>query len=144
MKAELRDWRRWAWIAIAVVAAFIIGFAWQGIRAARLDNRLEQTSQALTLHRLEAALAVAVFEAQRGSYEMSRLHASDFFSGVQSVAPNVPSAVRQDLMSILGERDQTITLLSRGDPEAADQLAGIYVRYRDARGRAEQALPRVR
>ncbi len=144
MRPELRDWRRWAWIAIAVVVAFIIGFAWQGIRAARLDSRLDETSQALSLHRLEATLAVAVFEAQRGSYEMSRLQASDFFSGVQSVTPRVPPAVRQDLTSILGERDQTITLLSRGDPEAADQLAGLYVRYRDARGRAEQALPRAR
>jgi hypothetical protein len=137
-----RDWRQWAWMAIAVVAAFIIGFAWQGIRANQLDGRLGDTRQALTLHQLEGSLAAATLESQRDSYEIARQHASDFFTGLQGATEDAPSGVRAELEAMAGQRDQIITMLSRGDPAAADILSGMYSRYREIRIRAEQQLRR--
>jgi hypothetical protein len=130
-------------MAIAVVAAFLIGFAWQSIRANQLDSRLGDTRQALTLHRLEGSLAAATLESQRDSYEIARQHASDFFSGLQGAVAEAPAGVRAELEAIAGQRDQIITMLSRGDPAAADILSGMYSRYREIRIRAEQQLQRA-
>lgn len=138
------DLTRWIWVAAAVVFAFVIGFGLQAIRARQIEARLDHTRQALMLHRLEGSLAAANFEARRGSYEIARQHASDFFTGLQGTIDQVPETARNDLTTILSQRDLVITLVSRGDPESDEVLAATYVNYRTVRQRAETALPRAR
>lgn len=141
---QARDWRSWVWVAAAVVFAFVIGFGWQSIRAGQIEGRLDQTRQALLLNRLEGSLAAANFEATRGSYEIARQHASEFFTGLQQAVDEAPEVARNDLTAILGHRDHVITMLSRGDPESDDVLAATYVDYRAVRQRAESELARAR
>lgn len=122
-------------LAGAVVLAFLIGFGWQAMRAGRLDDQLERTERQLAFTSLEATLGAAAIEADRGSHEASRQLTSDFFTGLQSAIDRAPAEAREPLRAILGERDATITMLSRGDPESRHHLGRLFLRYRLALGR---------
>ena len=114
---------------IAAVIAFAAGAGWQYIRAERLDDRLGQMSSEHRRARLEAMLAGAVVEAQQGNAELARQHASAFFTelqqGIASDDRLPPSA-----SELLTRRDETITMLSRGNPDAVALLRQLYVRFR--------------
>ncbi|HUF26647.1 MAG TPA: hypothetical protein VMM18_06670 [Gemmatimonadaceae bacterium] len=127
--------QRIAAVVAAVLLAFLLGFAWQAIRANRTGAELQRTERVLDLTRLEATLGAAAIDAQRGSFEASRQSASDFFTGLQTAIDHAPAGAQAELRSILAERDVTITMLSRGDPQAGDQLSRMFLRYRLALGR---------
>jgi hypothetical protein len=120
------------------VAALIIGFAigaiWQYTSARSYADRLEQTEHDLTFKRLEAMLGAATIEAQRGSYEIARQLASDFFTGLQEDLSTATAARQQEFREILRQRDSMITALSRSDPQTGAQLAQLFMRYRIAMG----------
>lgn len=114
---------------LAALIAFAAGAGWQYIRGERLDDRLGQVSSEHRRARLEALLAGAVVEAQQGNAELARQHASAFFTGLQQgIASDdrLPPSARE----LLTRRDETITMLSRDDPEAGDLLRQLYVRFR--------------
>lgn len=118
--------QRWTiYVAIAVILVFIAAMGWQYIRANRLASEL-------AVARAEATLGASALEAQRGSYEVSRRLASDFFTQLQATVGDAPSDVRPQLATILGQRDATITMLSRNDAQAADVLARMFTQYRAA------------
>ena len=121
---------------LAVLVAFGIGFGWQYADAHRLGGELAVTSEALELQRLESTLGAATIEAQRGSYEIARQHASEFFSGLQSAVGAAPEAAAPVLQQMLGERDAMITTLSRSNPQAGPMLAQMFNRFRAAMGRS--------
>lgn len=125
-------------VAFAAIVAFLVGFAWQYLSARRLERRLDATTRELRLARLEAMLAVAVTQAQRGEYERARSQTSDFYTHAQrSVTgarvanrPNATLPAAEDaLRRVLQERDTTVTLLSRGDPAAVDALTRQLTEY---------------
>lgn len=111
--------------AIAVILIFIVAMGWQYTRANRLASEL-------AVARAEATLGASALEAQRGSYEVARRLASDFFTQLQATVGDAPSEVQPQLMTILGQRDATITMLSRNDAQAADVLARMFTQYRTA------------
>ena len=119
---------------LAVLVAFGIGFGWQYADAHRLGGELAVASEALELQRLESTLGAATIEAQRGSYEIARQHASDFFTGLQSAAGTVREDLRPPLSDMLAQRDAMITALSRSDPQSGPLLAQLFVRFRLALG----------
>src|SRR5919108_616215 len=117
-------------VAIAAVAAFLAGMLVQYVRAERLAARLDNAELALALARLEGTLGAATLDAQRGSYETARQLASQFFTGLQRSIGRVPADSHAELGRILAQRDATITMLSRSDPESGNVLSRMFARYR--------------
>lgn len=132
------------WIALAVaalIAAFLVGFLPQWSRARGLEAELETTRAALEaelaevrweleLARLEGRLGAALAESQRSNYERARQLMAGFFADLQPRVERVQDpAAREALQSILAERDEIITLLSRAEPEATQRLMLLYTRY---------------
>lgn len=120
--------------AAAAIAGFAIGALWQYASARGYSQRLERTEHALTFKNLEALLGAATIEAQRGSHEIGRQLASEFFSGLQQSLAAAEPQERQPFQEILDRRDAMITALSRGDPQSGPMLAQLHTRYRIARG----------
>jgi hypothetical protein len=123
----------------AAIAALIIGFAigalWQYTSARSYARQLDTTRHDLTFQSLEATLGAATIEAQRGSYEIARQLASDFFSGLQQELGAAATPQRQqEFQEILRQRDSMITALSRSDPQSGSMLAQLFMRYRIAMG----------
>ena len=117
---------RWPiYAGIVVVLIFIAAMGWQYSRAQNLE-------QELAVARTEATLGAAALEAQRGSYEVSRRLASDFYTQLQGTIDRTPSEIRPQLSSILSQRDAVITMLSRNDAQSANVLARMFTQYRTA------------
>lgn len=125
----------------AAVVGFGIGALWQYTNARAQTQQRAAVERDLAFQTLEATLGAATIEAQRGSYEISRQLASDFFSGLQRElgrAPgegSAPGEARAALEEISEQRDSMITALSRSDPQAGAMLAQLFTRYRIARGK---------
>jgi hypothetical protein len=130
--------RRLGMHATVVFAAFLVGFVpmWLVARTRAIER--DTVQQALRLTELENALAAAAVQARRGDYDPAREAASAFYTNLQAELDRRPSIVsaaqREMLQSLLGQRDQLITLLARADPAVAERLADAYVTYRRAMG----------
>lgn len=124
-----------------VVLAFAAGFGWQYVRAERTTAALAETRAALAFSRLENTLGGAAVAAQHGGYDLALRLASEFFTGLQQRIAEAPARARSELEAILAQRDATITLLSRAEPQSAEVLARMFVRTRVALGGPEQAIP---
>lgn len=121
---------------VATVMAFAVGFFWQNMRARSLQDKLDTANVELTFERLEATLAAATIEADRGNYEISRQLASEFFTGLQTDLPRAPQERQAELRRILAQRDAVITAASRSDPQSGSLIAQLYSTYRVAFGDA--------
>jgi hypothetical protein len=119
---------------LAILVAFLIGFGWQYTRARNLDQQLEQATNELTFKRLEANLAAATIEADRGNYEIARQLSSEFFTNLQRDMTRAPQERQMELQRIAGQRDAIITAASRSDPQTGSLLAQLYSTYRVAFG----------
>jgi hypothetical protein len=106
----------------------------QRTRTGQAETELERTRTLLSLQRHESTLAVVAIEAGRGSFEIARQLASDFFSGLQGDVDRAPEDAREAFRAILAQRDPMITALSRSDAQAAPQLVQLLMRYRLALG----------
>jgi hypothetical protein len=120
--------------AAAAILGFAVGALWQFTSARGYANELDRTTTELTFQQLEATLGAATIEAQRGSHEIGRQLASEFFGGLQNAISEAPVDRQQAFRDILARRDAMITALSRSDPQAGPMLAQIFVRYRLAMG----------
>ncbi|HEY0971089.1 MAG TPA: hypothetical protein VGE02_08995 [Gemmatimonadales bacterium] len=124
---------RWLVLAgVAVVLLFMAAMVSQYARASNAAAAADELRSQLALSRAEATLATAALEAQRGSHQAALGLASGFFTQLQSSASDAPPALRSSVSGILAQRDQTIALLSRGDPESAELLYRMLTGYRVA------------
>lgn len=132
MNAETRaDRMRRILIPVAAAAlAFLLGAGWQYMRAERLEEELARTQHTLAFTTLEAQLGAAALEAARGSYEVSRQLASDFFNGLQQQIAGTPDAARVHFAAVLDQRDAVITGLSRNEPTAGVLLNDLFIRWK--------------
>lgn len=124
-------------VLTAVVAAligFMIGAVWQYTSARGYADRLDVAETDLAFQRTEATLGAATIEAQRGSYELARQLASDFFSSLQQHVERAPADQQPAFREMLERRDAMITALSRSDPQSGSMLAQLFMRYRIAMG----------
>jgi hypothetical protein len=117
---------------IAIVLVFVAAMVTQYGQTRSARAEAESLRQELAGARGEAMLGAATIEAQRGSFETARTLASEFFTELQATEPAVPAAVQPTVRSILAQRDSTITLLSRGDPQSAAALVRMFTQYRTA------------
>ena len=122
--------RRLAWIVLALVVGFVVGFGWQYTRAERLRDDAAAASRALRAARLDATLASAVIESQQGHYELARQLASAFFTGLrQRLQPRLGGAPADLAQRLLAQRDVMITTLARNDPASASALLRLRGEY---------------
>ncbi|HUG40304.1 MAG TPA: hypothetical protein VMM12_07460 [Longimicrobiales bacterium] len=122
------------WGLLLIVLAFLAGFGWQYYRASTIEARLERTEQELAVERLRVGLAQAAVAAQSGDFEAARQQMSDFFTAMQARLDQLPPDVRAVGANMLRTRDDVITGLSRENPEAADGLYRMLLRFRTSLG----------
>ncbi|HEX5581832.1 MAG TPA: hypothetical protein VFX39_09665, partial [Gemmatimonadaceae bacterium] len=122
---------RWLIMAgVAIVLVFMAAMVTQFARASNARAAADELRGQLALSRAEATLATAALDAQRGSLQTALGLASGFFTQLQSQAATIPPALRPTVSSVLAQRDQTIGLLSRGDPESAEVLYRLLTAFR--------------
>ncbi len=147
-RAGMPEGLKRALIYLCLAAAiFLAGFVPMWLRARASEKQLTSAQRELRLNVLENRLAAAALDARRGDYEPARQKASDFFTElrVQTDAGEnsaLDGRQREALAPLLEERDETITLLARADPAAADRLANTYVSFRRQLDGAQQAEKR--
>jgi hypothetical protein len=133
--------RRWIVYAALLLLAFLLGLVPMWLRARERGRELEAARRELRVSRAQNALANAAVDARRGEYEPARRAASEFFTRLRDEMERGPdSAFTRDqvngLRPLFDARDDTITLLARGDPASAERLAELYNSYRQAAGGA--------
>jgi hypothetical protein len=119
-----------------LLVAFLLGFVPMWIKSRECSSRLAEAEHQLSLARMENSLVSAAMDARRGDFETARVAASDFFTALRAAtSTDVDSALSQaqkdGARPLLAQRDQIITLLSRGDVASADLLSDLYVSYRE-------------
>ena len=130
-----RIWRFIVYVALLPVA-FLLGFVPMWIKSRACASRLAEAERQSSLARMENSLVSAAMDARRGDFETARVAASDFFTVLRAAtSTDVDSALSQTqkdgAQPLLAQRDQIITLLSRGDVGSADLLSDLYVSYRE-------------
>jgi hypothetical protein len=119
-----------------LLLAFLLGFVPMWIKSRECASRLAEAERQSSLARMENSLVSAAMDARRGDFETARVAASDFFTVLRAAtSTDVDSALSQaqsdGARPLLAQRDQIITLLSRGDAASADLLSDLYVSYRE-------------
>ena len=96
----------------------------------------DAAQRAVRLAQLQNTLATAVVEVQRGQFEPARQLTSDFYTNLRrqidsgSGSP-FTSSQRENLKSLLAERDELITMLARSDPAGTHRLFNVYSTYNE-------------
>ena len=111
----------------AVAIAFLLGLVpmWMAKRSA--DDHLADARQQLQLSRIEGRLGAALTESLRGNFERSRQIMTQVFTDLQAAGPQATDPKqRQAIQGVLSQRDEIITLLSRGQPEVTQRLMLLY------------------
>ncbi len=127
--------RRFIFYVVLLLAAFLGGFIWMGLKYRACSATLSEAERQSGLVRMEVLLGSAAIDARRGDFETARLAASDFFTSLRAETDKgVDSALSQAQIDgaqpLFAQRDQAITLLSRGDAASADLLSDLYVAFR--------------
>jgi|SRR5687767_12782037 len=134
--------RRWLMRLGALLIAFLLGLLPMWWAKTGVDHELEQAKRDLRRQQIQNTLSAAAVYARRGEYETARQSVSTFFTETQAELDKADSTVltaaeRSQLPTLLSGRDDVITLLSRGDPAAAERLSDIYVAHRAITGGAQ-------
>ena len=129
--------KRFAITALVLLIVFLLGFVpmWTIARSRAAER--DQARASLRISTLQNLIANAAIDARRGEYEPARQAASEFLTSLQTEIESGAGSVfnesqRASLSALQEGRDDTITLLARSDPAAADRLGDLYVRYRQA------------
>ena len=127
--------------AAIALAAFLLGFGTMWVTSSGDERESDSLARALRPSVLQNSLATAALNAQRGEFEQARQQASSFFTDLRAELDGEDSAFAADreepVESILARRDETITLLARGDPAGARQLSEMYFNFLKAKNSAD-------
>ena len=131
--------RRMAIYAGALLVAFLLGLVPMWLTARERAKERDRTQTTLRVSRLQNNLANAAVVARGGEYEPARQSASEFFTDLRGEIERennsaFTTAQQENLRSLLTGRDDTITLLARGDAASGERLAEIYSAFRQAIG----------
>ncbi len=116
--------------AVALVAAFLLGFVPQYMRANRLENELQaaraeagRCSTQLRFSRAAQAAALMHLEVARKNFGNAGGHASSFFNQVRALLNDTSDpGARGPLQRMLEYRDSVTAALARGDAAAEQQV----------------------
>jgi hypothetical protein len=122
-------------VVALLLIAFLGGFIWMGLKYRECSSSLSDQERQLRLVKMQSSLGSAAIDARRGDYETARLAASDFFTSLRAetdkgVHSALSQAQQDGAQPLFAQRDQIITLLSRGDVASADTLSDLYLAYR--------------
>jgi len=131
--------RRMAIYAGVLLIAFLLGLVPMWLTARERAKERDRTQTTLRVSRLQNNLANAAVDARRGEYEPARQSASEFFTNLRGEIERgndsaFATAQQENLRSLLAGRDDTITLLARGDAATGERLAEIYSAFRQTIG----------
>ncbi|MDM7922692.1 MAG: hypothetical protein QUS14_10370 [Pyrinomonadaceae bacterium] len=132
--------RKWLIGAGVVLLAFLLGFVPMWLSNRQLSGDLQTKEIELRRSRISNTLSSATIYARRGEYEIARQSTSSFFTEVRSEIDKGDAGVlnpqeRAGLGTVMTERDEIITLLSRSDPSSAERLSNLYVAYEAVAGK---------
>ena len=126
--------RRWLIRIGALLLAFLIGFVPMWLNNRQLNRSLEERARELRRGRIQNVLASAAIYARRGEYETARQNSSSFYTELAPEMDTGQNSIltepeRLGMNTVLSERDEMITLLSRNDPAAGERLSNVFVEY---------------
>ena len=128
--------------AAVLLGVFLLGLVPMWTTAQTRARELDAARAAPRVSTLQNTLASAAIDARRGEYEPARRAASDFFTNLRIEIERgrdsaFDEAQQNSLRSMfIDVRDDTISLLARGDPASADRPVDLYNKYRQATGGA--------
>ncbi|HEX8904262.1 MAG TPA: hypothetical protein VF771_05430, partial [Longimicrobiaceae bacterium] len=115
--------RTLVYIVAALVIGFLLGFVHPYLGKRHVERHLRETRLELRLSRDQGRLGAALAESLRSNYERSRQLMAGVFTDLQGAQGQVTDGrQRQAISGILSQRDEIITLLSRGQPESSQRL----------------------
>ena len=120
------------------LAVFLLGLVPMWLRARENAWQRDAARRELRVSRMQNALASAAVDAARGEYEPARQSASDFFTALRAEADGdaadstLTAAQRNNLLPLLSQRDDLITMLARSDPAATARLLDLHASFRKA------------
>lgn len=126
--------KRWLIRIGALLLAFLIGFVPMWLNNRQLNRSLEERDRELRRGRIQNVLASAAIYARRGEYETARQNTSSFYTELSQEMDKGANSIlteqeRLAMNTVLVERDEMITLLSRNDPAAGERLSNVFVEY---------------
>lgn len=127
-------WKRVALFATIGLGFFLLGFVPMWFKTSAAIEQRDAAQRAVRLAQLHNTLATAVIDVQRGQFEPSRQLTSDFYTNLRRQIDSDSGSLfnpaqREELVSLLSERDELITLLARSDPASMERLYRIYATY---------------
>jgi flagellar biosynthesis/type III secretory pathway M-ring protein FliF/YscJ len=125
--------------AAVLIVVFLLGLIPMWLTASERGARLAETQRELKIAQMHDTIASAVIDARRAEYEAARQSASNFFTNLRAEMERendsvLTEAQRESVRPLFTQRDEIITLLSRGDPVSGDRLSNFYISYRKAIG----------
>ena len=127
--------RRLGSYALALLIGFTVGFVPMWIKARATSTSLAEATRQASVAVMQNDLASAVVDSQRGDYESARIAVSSFFTALREEAnktegSSLSQAQIDAVEPLFTRRDETISLLARSDPAAAERLSDLYVAFR--------------
>ena len=120
-------------VGTIALVAFLLGFLPMWLSARNYENERDAARANLRQSVLQNNLATAAMNARRGEYEQARQQTSDFYTDLRAEVDNKESVFnpqqRETLQPVFAGRDETITLLARGDTASAERLADLYFAF---------------
>lgn len=129
--------RRIVLYAAVLLGVFLLGLVPMWMTVRERGRELDATRATQRITTLQNTLASAAIDARQGRYEPARQAASEFFTNLRTEIERGRDSVfteaqQNTLRPVFDTRDNTITLLARGDPASADRLTELYNTYRQA------------
>ncbi len=119
--------------AVAVIAAFLLGFVPQYVKANRLENELRQSRQETAGAELRDLIALAYVQANQKNYGLAAETSTRFFSRLRHRASQEADASRRKtLEGLLAVQDKVTAELAKGDPAVIGDLQELFVKVREA------------
>ncbi|MBA3599771.1 MAG: hypothetical protein H0W45_00820 [Acidobacteria bacterium] len=122
-----------------LLAVFLLGLVPMWLTARERAKELDAAQIVLRVSRLQNRLADAAVDARRGEYEPARQSTSEFFTNLREEIERgqnsaFTAAQQENLRPLLAGRDDTITLLARGDAASGERLAETHAAFRQIVG----------
>ena len=119
--------------ALALVAAFLVGFVPQYVKVSRQESELLQFREAFAEADLRDSLGLAYIEATQKNYGLAADSTGRFFTRVREAVNHSRDANRREaLEDLLGPRDKIMAALAKGDAAVLGDLQALFIKTRAA------------
>ena len=119
--------------AIALVAAFLVGFLPQHIKTRRLEGALQALQQANANAELRDLAGLSYVQASQKNYGLAAATSIQFFNRARELANQAADPpTRKALEDLMTPRDKITAELAKGDPAVIGDLQDVFARTRRA------------